>query len=225
MKNIIEFLSELKENNNRDWFTANKAAYKEVEKEFNQFAEKLIEGISQFDPSVKNLNAKDCTFRIYRDVRFSPNKDPYKTHMAAYVCPNGKKSGLAGYYFHVEAPGSDYIGGHILATGIHSPEPKVLQSIREEILDNGDAFVKAIKKAKGFELDESLKLKKVPKDFPQDYKYADYLKLKNYSLMKSLSDDFLMSDNLLENCLSEFKKSLDFNHMLNRAANFAFDEI
>ncbi|PXV69019.1 uncharacterized protein (TIGR02453 family) [Dysgonomonas alginatilytica] len=225
MKNIIEFLSQLKENNNREWFTANKSLYKEVEKEFNAFAEKLIEGIAKFDSSIKNLTAKDCTFRIYRDVRFSPNKEPYKTHMAAYICPNGKKSGLAGYYFHVEAPGANFIGGHLLATGVHNPEPKVLQSIREEILDNGDAFLKAIKHAKGFELDESSKLKKVPKDFPQDYKHAEYLKLKNYSLMKFVSDDFLMSDNLLENCLTEFRKSLEFNHILNRAAHFAFEEI
>lgn len=225
MKNSIDFLSLLKENNNRDWFTANKDLYKEAEKEFAAFTEKLIEGISQFDPSVKRLTAKDCTFRIYRDVRFSPNKEPYKTHMAAYICPNGKKSGLAGYYFHVEAPGSEYIGGHLLATGIHMPEPKVLQSIREEILDHGDAFEKAIKKAKGFEVDESLKLKKVPKDFPQDYKYAEYLKLKSFTLGKIVSDEFIQSENLLENCIAEYKKGLDFNNILNRAANFAFDEI
>lgn len=225
MKDIVEFLTKLKENNNRDWFTANKPLYKKVEAEFNAFTQKLIEGISRFDHSVKNLTPKDCTFRIYRDVRFSLNKDPYKTHMAAYICPNGKNSGLAGYYFHVEAPGSDYIGAHILATGIYAPEPKVLQSIREEILDNGDAFVKAIKKAKGFEVDESSKLKKVPKDFPQDYKYADYLKLKSFTLSKEISDEFLMSNDLLEKCLSEYKKSLDFNTILNRAANFAFEEI
>lgn len=225
MKNIIDFLTQLKENNNRDWFTANKDLYKQVEKEFNVFVEKLIEGLSQFDPAVKRLTAKDCTFRIYRDVRFSPNKEPYKTHMAAYICPNGKKSGLAGYYFHVEAPGSQFIGGHLLATGIHMPEPKVLQSIREEILDHGDTFEKAIKKAKGFEIDESLKLKKVPKDFPQDYKYGEYLKLKSFTLGKVVSDEFLFSENLLENCLVEYKKSLDFNNILNRAANFAFDEI
>lgn len=225
MKNIIDFLTQLKENNNRDWFAANKELYKESEKEFNAFTEKLIEGISQFDTAVKNLQPKDCTFRIYRDVRFSPNKEPYKTHMAAYICPNGKKSGLAGYYFHVEAPGSDFIGSHFLATGIHMPEPKVVQSIREEILDHGDAFEKAIKKAKGFEVDQSLKLKNIPKGFPLDYKYGEYLKLKNYTLGKAVSNEFILSENLLENCITEFKKSLDFNHILNRAANFAFEEI
>lgn len=225
MKNCIDFLIQLRDNNNRDWFTANKELYKETEKEFNVFTEKLIEGISQFDSSVKYLHAKDCTFRIYRDVRFSPNKEPYKTHMAAYICPKGKKSGLAGYYFHLEAPGSDYIGSHLLATGIHMPEPKVLQSIREEILDHGDVFEKAIKKATGFKIDESLKLKKIPKGFPLDYEYGEYLKLKNYSLGKVLSDEFVLSEKLLENCITEFKKSLDFNQILNRAANFVFDEI
>lgn len=225
MKNIIEFLTRLKENNNRDWFTANKDAYKKAEKEFAEFTEKLIEGIFKFDPAINNLHAKDCTFRIYRDVRFSPNKEPYKTHMAAYICPKGKKSGLAGYYFHVEAPGSKFIDGHFLATGIHMPDPKVLQSIREDILDHGDSFDKAVKKAKGFELDQDLKLKKVPKDFPQDYKYGEYLKLKSYTLGKLVSDEFILSDNLLENCLSEYKKGLDFNNILNRAANFAFEEI
>lgn len=224
MKDIIEFLTLLRDNNNRDWFTANKDLYKATEKEFNTFIEKLIEGISRFDPTIKNLHAKDCTFRIYRDVRFSPNKEPYKAHMAAYICPKGKKSGLAGYYFHVEAPESDYIGGHLLAIGVHMPEPKALQSIREEILDHGDTFDKAIKKAKGFELDDSMKLKKAPKGFPEDSKYSEYMKLKSFSLCKFVSDDFLTDKNLLENCLSEFKKGLDFNNMLNRAINFAYDE-
>lgn len=101
MQAIIDFLRQLSQNNNREWFMAHKSEYQQAQARFNELTEQLILGISQFDSSVSGLTAKDCIYRIYRDVRFSKDKSPYKTHMGAYVCPGGKKSGYAGYYFHV----------------------------------------------------------------------------------------------------------------------------
>ena len=101
MKEIIEFLSRLEKNNNREWFHEHKSDYLAAQEKFNGFTEKLIAGIAGFDESVSGLTAKECTYRIYRDTRLSPDKRPYKCHMGAFICPGGKKSGFSGYYFQI----------------------------------------------------------------------------------------------------------------------------
>ena len=103
MKEVVMFLRQLKANNNKEWFTEHKAEYQSAQAKFNAFCEELIHRIEEFDPSVRGLTLKDCTYRIYRDLRFSKDKSPYKTHMGVYVCRGGKKSGYSGYYFHVAA--------------------------------------------------------------------------------------------------------------------------
>lgn len=226
MKKAIEFLSELKDNNNKPWFDANKSRYLEVQEEFAAFVEKLIEGIEKFDSEIKGLKPKDCMYRIYRDVRFSPNKEPYKNWMGAYICKGGKKSEYAGYYFYIEPRGADYIGGSILSVGSYAPQPKILKSIREEILDNGAGFEAAIKKAKGFSLlHDGDKLRKVPKGFPPDSEWSEYLKLKDFSLSRFITDKELFSDGLLDLALDGFKSCKDFNGIINRAVDYALAEM
>lgn len=215
MKNILEFLSELKANNNREWFEANKMRYKLLQEQFNSFTQQLIDGITLFDPSVEGVTVKDSTYRIYRDIRFSPNKEPFKAHMGAYICPRGKKSGLAGYYFHLENENS------LLAAGLHCPEPNVIKSVRDEILDNGEEFLAAISEAKGFTIDQSSKLQRVPKGFPADCLGAEYLKLKEFDLITPL----VVDEHLLENVLKKFKTTKHFNDILNRAVNYAKEEM
>ncbi|MDR0982760.1 MAG: DUF2461 domain-containing protein [Culturomica sp.] len=225
MKKVIEFLSLLRENNNREWFHANKSMYKSAEKEFNELTEQLIEEIAKFDPSVGGLTVKDCTYRIYRDIRFSPNKLPYKTHIGAYIAPKGKNSGYAGYYFHIEQSGGGFLEGNLMTSGLYMPEPKVLKSVREEIDYNGELFEENIRKATGFVLeDEAAKLKRVPKGFPLDHKYADLLKHKDYFLSKSVSNDFLLKPDLAKRAAAEFSKTVDFVKQINRAVEFAFEE-
>lgn len=215
MKKILEFLGELKENNNREWFETNKERYKLLQGQFNEFTQELIDGITLFDPAVKGVTIKDCTYRIYRDVRFSPNKEPYKTHMGAYICPGGKKSGMAGYYFHLEPNNS------LLAAGLHCPEPNVVKSVRDEIFDNGEEFEKAVKEAKGFAVDFTSKLQRVPKGFPAESNFADYLKLKEFDLIAPVEVD----EKLLEKVLTKFKTTKHFNDLLNRAAQYAREEM
>lgn len=224
MKNIIYFLSDLSVNNNREWFEANKPRYKQVQEEFSAFTEQLITGISRFDSSIAGLTPKDCLYRIYRDTRFSNDKTPYKTHIGAYVCRKGKKSGYAGYYFHIEAEGSNYNGTSLLAAGLYCPQPNVLKSVRDEIFDNGQEFLATINKATGFDMDHNDRLQRVPTGFPKDSEYAEYLKLKDFSLYKGIDNSFITSPKLLEKTLAEFEKSLDFNNLLNRAVDFAYDE-
>ncbi len=221
MKNIIAFLSELRWNNNKNWFNDNKNRYKQVQEEFNYFTEQLIIGIESFDPSVSGLTVKDCTYRIYRDIRFSNDKTPYKTHIGAYICPKGKKSGFAGYYFHLEPEQDGFLGGNLITSGIYMPEPKVLKSIREDISYNGEQFENAVKKATGFNLEESNKLKRIPLGYSEDEKYAEYLKLKDFYVVKSLSNEYLASENLTEKIVNDFSKTYELTKLLNRAVDYA----
>ena len=96
MKQVVEFLTLLHENNDKAWFDSHKEMYKRALSCFEEFTAKLIDGIAAFDPSVRGLTVKDCTWRIFRDTRFSPDKTPYKTHMGAFVAPRGKKGGYSG---------------------------------------------------------------------------------------------------------------------------------
>jgi len=223
MKRVLSFLREIQENNTREWFEAHKVDYLEANGLFTAFVEKLITGIAVFDPSVRNLTAKDCMYRFYRDTRFSTNKMPYKTHLGAFVCPYGKKAPYSGYYFHIEPQGNGFLDGHQLDTGLYCPEPAVLKSVREEIVLNGDHFHAAVLEAEGFVLEDSQALKKVPKGYPADHKYAEYLKLKNPCLCKRVDDAFMVSDYLLENTLEAFSKTVSFNKLLNEAVAYALE--
>ncbi|MBQ4279008.1 MAG: DUF2461 domain-containing protein [Rikenellaceae bacterium] len=225
MKNVLEFLAAVRLHNNREWFEQNKAWYLAVKEEFDAFTEGLIAGIAGFDPSVAGLTSKECTYRIYRDTRFSANKDPYKTHMGAYVCPGGKKSGLSGYYFHVEPRGDGFFGGSLLSVGMYMPEPKVLRSIREEIEDNGAEFEATIHKAAGFRICEESKLKRVPAGFAADSPMAEYLKLKDIYLEKHVDNAFIESPDLLKKTVAAFRKAKPFNDLINRAARYALEEM
>ena len=224
MKKVLNFLNQLNDNNNREWFQEHKGEYLEAKAIFDSFTEQLILGIQTFDNNINNLSVKDCTYRIYKDTRFSKNKTPYKNHMGAFISPNGKKSGYSGYYFHIEATNAEYIGGHILSTGIYRPLPNVLKSIREEIMLNGEEFLNLAHKASGFKLNSDNMLKRVPTGFPADSKFVDYFKYKDYFLVQSIDDTFVLSHNLLENTIKEFKKTYEFNNLLNKAANYAFEE-
>jgi len=224
MQKIISFLNKLQQNNNRPWFEDHKKEFKEAQAIFNDFTEKLIAGIATFDPTINNLTVKDCTYRIYRDIRFSNDKTPYKSHMGAFVSPKGKSGGYSGYYFHIEAKGAEYIGGHMLSTGIYCPDPKVVKSIREDIMLNGKQFEEAVNIAKGFKLDSSSSLKRIPAGFPSDSEYAEYFKLKDFFLTKFLDDAFLTNENLIENTVREYKKTIAFNNLLNRAATYASEQ-
>jgi len=224
MKSILAFLNQIKENNSKEWLDTHRAEYQAAIQAFNLLVEQLIAGISEFDSSIKGITVKDCTYRFNRDIRFSPNKMPYKTHFGAFICPKGKNSGFSGYYFHIEPTGSGYLNGSMLCTGLYSPQPAVLKSIREEIYLNGDTFEQVVREAKSFVLEDSQALKKVPRGYPADYKYAEYLKIKNPSVYKRVDDAFLLSDNFMENTLAAFRETVSFNIWLNKAVQYAYEE-
>ena len=227
MEQVLEFLRKLKTNNNREWFNAHKEEYDKARGTVDTLAAQLIDGIAKFDGSIRRLTVKDCTYRIYRGIRFSRDKSPYKTHMAIFICPGGKKSCSAGYYFHIEPRFTDTdgttSGGHCLVTGLYRPEPAILYSAREEVCYNGETFLNNINNAKGFTLAMENPLKRIPTGFPADSPYAEYLKLKEFYLEKVVDDDFLLSPRLLENTLEAFESTYSFNKQLNMAVDYALE--
>ncbi len=212
--NIFAFLRELKSNNNREWFAAHKESYLQLKSGFEALTDELIAHISLWDEEVKGLKAKDCVCRIYRDVRFSPDKSPYKTHFGAYICGfRGRNSGRCGYYLHLE-PGSS-----LLAGGCHCPEPTLLKRLRQDIYDNIEEFTGIIREP-GFaaefpEIDPEGKLKKVPLPFPPDFSEADLLKYKHYDVASIKPDSWFEDGDALEKTDRVFRKLYKFNRFLN----------
>ncbi len=214
METVLAFLGELNENNNREWFQANKDWYQEARAQFDALVENVIKGITAFDNDLQLLTAKDCTFRIYRDVRFSKNKVPYKTNMGAAFSKGGRKSKYASYYLHIE-PGNCFVGG-----GKWMPASDELKSIRYEIFNFPQEFIKILE-AKDFkeafgELSGD-KLIRPPKDFPADFPYIELIKFKSFTAGRQLSDELVKSKDILPVTLKYLEILNPFIKYLNRA--------
>jgi uncharacterized protein (TIGR02453 family) len=226
MKEIIDFLKDLQRNNHREWFTANKPRYVAAANRFNAIVDELIQEIARYDSTVTGLTAKDCTYRIYRDVRFSADKSPYKTHMGAFICRGGRKSGYSGYYFHIGTGGEGYPHAHMLAAGDYCFDPKVLQVLREDIVGGGGDFDAIVKSSHPtFELDRDGTLKRNPKGFEQETQYTDYLRLKAFCLVHTPSDDFVCVDDLPQRAAALFQLAQPFLNYINRAIEYVKNEM
>ncbi len=225
MKEILNFLALLREHNNREWFNAHKAEYLNIKAAADNLADNLIAGIASFDDSVAGLSVKDCTYRIYRDTRFSPDKRPYKTHIGIYVAQGGKKSGYAGYYLHLEPASEDGTGGCMLASGLYCPQPVELKSVREDIAYNGDEFHASLVQAKGFDLNRDTALKRLPLGFSADTPYAEYLKQRDFVLEHRLSDATVSEPDFLPQCIELFSRTRRFVAQLNMAVAYAHEEM
>ena len=200
----LKFLKDLNKNNNKPWFDAHRKQYDEAKNDFANFIQSIIQAHSKKDPSIAHLKAKDCTFRINRDVRFSKDKSPYKNNMGAYLNKGGKKSVFGGYYFHCQ-PGQSFVGG-----GLWMPMPSELNKVRQEIDYNLDTFKKIITSKKftavydGLSKDAEYTLTRLPKGYETDNPAAEYLKLKSFVTMISLSDAELTSKDLSKKILAAF---------------------
>lgn len=213
----IKFLKDLKKNNNKPWFDANRAKYEDAKKDFAAFIQSIIDKHSKKDGTIKELKAKDCMFRINRDIRFSKDKSPYKTNFGASINRGGKKSLYAGYYFHLE-PGESFVGG-----GIWMPMPAELKKVRQEIDYNLGEFKKIIS-AKKFkdvygELSkgDDISLSKVPQGFEKDNPAADYLRLKSFLAMKELKETDLTSKDLVKKVAEAFEALQPLLGFINRS--------
>ena len=211
---ILNFLSSLEKNNNREWFEKNKNLYLSAKKSFDEFVLELIKTVKSIDPSVGFPEPKDCTFRIYRDVRFSKEKSPYKTNFGAYISRGGKNSEWAGYYFHLE-PSESFVAG-----GKYMPQGPALKAIREAIFYEPDKFRAILEKPsfkKHFSGIMGDTLKTAPQGYPKDHKDIDLLKFKGYAVYKPLSPSVLKSPDIMTEIASAWKELKSLNDFLNQA--------
>lgn len=219
---IKVYLRQLEANNNKPWFDAHKSEYLEVRARFNSIVEKLIEGIMEFDPSVRGVGIKECTYRIHMDMRFSKDGLPYKTHFGAYICRGGKKSGYSGYYFHIgTGSGEEYPCRSFLAVGNYFMEPKVLKIVREDIELGAGDFDRIIQDLHpSLSLDQDQKLKRAPLGFDAQGPYIEYIKLKNFCLSGTYDDSNLDIAEILE----VFRSAKPFLDYINRAIDYSREE-
>ncbi|HTR30187.1 MAG TPA: DUF2461 domain-containing protein [Puia sp.] len=213
----LKFLKDLKKNNNKTWFEKNKLVYLDARDDAEQFVAQLIEGLGKADPDVKSLQAKDCTYRIYRDIRFSSDKTPYKVHMGAFLNKGGKKAPTAGYYFHIQPGGKSMAGG-----GLWMPMPPELNKVRQEIDYNFSEWAKItndrkFKKHFPEGLDREEILSRPPKGYDPENPAIDFLKLKSFVVTRPLTDELLASRGLLKELLTIFGSMKPFVHFLNRS--------
>lgn len=227
MKDILDFLRSLAQNNNREWFNAHKEWYQQVQKKWYAFCEELISEIGAYDPDIAKLTIRDCTYRIYRDTRFSKDKTPYKTHFGVFLAPGGKKSMHAGYYLHVgTGECQEYPYGHMLAAGNYCYDNRAVRILREDISFGWEEFRDDVlgKAHPGFKVDMDGALKRVPREYPADAPYADWMRLKSYCLVTNVNDDFITAPDLAKRVAAIFRTTKPFNDYVNRAVDYAKEE-
>lgn len=213
----LKFLKALKKNNNKEWFDANRKTYTTTKENFEEFVRALLEQMALFDEDLIELSAKECIFRINRDLRFSNDKTPYKVNRSAYFSKGGKKSIYAGYYIHMQPGGNSFLGG-----GIWMPQSAELNKIRQEIDYCFPEFRKIITKAsfkKQFgklEKDESRMLVNVPKGYEKENPAADFLRLKSFLATRNFTDTEVISPDFVAKVAQSFKALIPLVKFINR---------
>lgn len=208
----LDFLKEIAANNNRIWFENHRDEYNKARMAFESMVDDLLKSITEFDEGIGHLTVKDCTYRFYRDIRFSPDKSPYKRHFGAYINSHGKKSYHGGYYLHIE-PGNCLLGG-----GAYCLTPPILRSVRREIMENIGEF-REIVEAPAFrdrfpEIGME-RIKTVPQGFRKDFPYMQYIRPKDYSVVTHIPDTFFDDAGWLSTATEVFKVMKPYLDFLN----------
>ena len=209
---IFRFLKDIAVHNDREWFNANREEWDQAKAEFEHFLATVIARISLFDDTVTHLQPKDCMYRIYRDIRFSSDKSPYKRHIGGYINSKGKKSAHSGYYIHLEP------GNCMICSGSIYVSSEMLKAIRRSVYDNMDEYREIVEDKAfkqyfptiGFE-----HLKSAPVGYPKDYPYIDYLKCKDYSVSMPVADSFFDAPDLLDKLDDIFRQMKRLNDFIN----------
>lgn len=216
-KNTLQFLQQLKKNNNRDWFEKNRKQYEAAKADYMQLVENVLTGLKKIDGSLAELQPKQCVFRINRDVRFSADKSPYKTNMGAGFSKGGKAMNFAGYYFHCE-PGQNFVGG-----GLWMPDASNLKKVRQEIDYNYQEFNSIVTNKNFVKLYKKLEdskeyiLVRPPKGYDEANPAIQFLKLKSFTAGAAITDAELVDKNLTKTILTHFEAIKPLLNFLNRA--------
>lgn len=213
---ILKFLKSIAKNNNREWFEKNKPVYLEAKNAFEDFLELLHQELLKFDEGLAGLNPRKLGFRIYRDVRFSKDKRPYKVNMGAGFSPGGKMMQEPGYYIHIE-PGNK----SFLAAGLYVPDPVNLAKVRQELDYNSKAFLNVLNN-KNFKkyfkgLDDFDRVKTAPKGYAKDHPQIEYLKNKSFISSHAFTDAEVLNKNFVKKVAEVCKAIKPLNTFLREA--------
>jgi len=213
-KSTMDFLLQLKNNNNREWFQKNRKLYEDAKENFHSFIQAAIIQITEFEPIMNGLEASSCIFRINRDIRFSHDKSPYKTNFGAFIVRGGRKNGdrFAGYYVHIEP------GDSIVAGGAYMPPAPWLSAIREKIDEDPEKLIRIIKNkefVKYFGTIGGEKLKSAPKGYGSDHPYIDLLKHKSYLVVNEVPDTKVLSHDYFNHLIHIARAMKPLNDFLN----------
>lgn len=215
IKLILNFLSDLANNNNREWYHAHKLESDQARQEFEKLLQFLIDELSLTDPAISGLRPKDLVFRLNRDMRFSKHLPPYKTAFSAHISKAGRFPIPAGYFICLQ-PHHSFIGGGLFATQF----PEATTMIRDYLIDNSNEFLNIIQSkdfSENFEV-LGVKLKNVPKGYDKNHFLAEYLKHKSWDIEYHFSDkDLADSAIVCQTMVEKFKKMKTFNDFLNQA--------
>jgi uncharacterized protein (TIGR02453 family) len=220
LRDLIQFLGELEENNNRAWFVMNKPRYDILRAELLEMVITLIRDITRFDPAVAACNPKKALFRVNRDLRFAKGRPPYKTTFSAAITPSGLKKPSQGggpaYYFHIDARGQMLVAG-----GEYRPPPERLRAVRTHVANDGPGLNKVLKNKGllstfgGLQMEDTLL--RVPKGFDVNSPMADYLKLKSFVAWHEVDVRRLSPDRLPQMLLEDFKAAAPLVNWLRAA--------
>jgi uncharacterized protein (TIGR02453 family) len=207
----FKFLAQLRKNNDRTWFEAHRAEYEDARARFEGLVDQIIAGLAPVD-NLAGLQAKDCTMRIFRDVRFSKDKSPYRTNMAANLAPGGRKSQRYGYHLSL-APGESIIAG-----GLYMPEPAQLNRLRDALAADARPL-KAVVQDKNFkkyfgEL-EGEKVKTFPQGYDRDHPDIELLRFKQLLAVHHLPDEVVLGPRFAAYVVKVCAAMRPFNGYLN----------
>ncbi|MPM46150.1 hypothetical protein SDC9_92848 [bioreactor metagenome] len=212
-KLILDFLAKLAENNNTTWMATNKIEANTAKQEFFNIVEELVYKLYSIDTTLRNIEPRNCIFRLNRDIRFTPDKTPYKLWMSAYIANGGRKAERAGYYIHLQ-PGQSFVAG-----GFHAPLPEKLKLIRQRIAENGDELLEIINNPifkSNFSEFQGDKLIKAPKDFAPNDKFIELIKIKSFEVIHFYRDSLVInSKKFFEDVINKFEIVKPLNHFFN----------
>lgn len=213
---ILNYLTRLSENNNREWYHAHKEEYKEANAEFEAFVQELVLQIGKFDNNILPMEAKSLTFKLVRDTRFSHDKSPYNPAFRAHIGSGGKLPVPVGYYLMVKPGGKSFLGGGLFADMFKN----ATSMVREYIAANGGEWERILH-APDFQKEFTVQgtaLKNVPAGYDKIHPQAEFLKLKSWYLEYPVQDDIVADDELfLAEAVRLFRIMKPFNDFLNRA--------
>lgn len=223
-KFMMDYLSALSMNNNREWYHANKDDYKKANAEFEKLLQELILGIGKFDSSVLQNNPKDLTFKLVRDTRFSHDKSPYNPAFRAHISSKGKLPVPVGYYVMIKPGGQSFLGGGLFADMFKDATTR----IRDYIVQNGGEWERILHEPefdKYFTI-RGRALKNVPRGYDKEHPQAEYLKFKSWYVEYPLEDEvWNHGEEFPAKAAEIFRIMKPFNDYLNRAlAGFQMPE-